>query len=373
MSDRIPQVLCTACKARNDATFNFCQHCGTAPSRAPPEPRAREAAGITIDEALLAERMAAVATSIMGTAGQKRKRVVADKFDEFMMTRSNGIRGWESATDVDVLEWLCWLDSQGDGTKTVHAADCSAIGSGSMEQCQPGSACAKRYAAQSLDKGFVSKLKCAMSEILGKSEPWNDKEKRGNPADSDRVRRYLTCARVEQRRAGVTVQQARPMLAPVLLSLVRHMRSSAGKLQTAKERVERIRDIALFVVAFCTVQRGLDLSYALAAQVLSLPGGAGLIFNFHFGKTLRDSSLAVVVRQDRECRELCPVRAVQEFGMVAKSMGWALRQGYMFPVVAPDGTRSGSPWAPADMKTALQTHMCAAGLDDGRIRCIHSA
>ena len=289
-----------------------------------------------------------------------------------MRARSDQTRGWASATNVDVLDWLCCLDTQGGGTKAVHAADCAAVGSNTLEGCTPGSGCAKRYAAQSLDKGFVSKLKCAMSEVLGISEPWNDKEKRGNPADSAVVRGYLKSARVEQRRVGVTIQQARPMLAPMLLKLIRYMRQSARQLETAKARVERSRDIALFVTAFHTVQRGFDLSCALAAQVLGMPKGEGLIFNFHFGKTLRASSLAVVARRDRACHELCPVRAVQEFALVVGSMRWPPRAGYMFPMVEADGSKSSSPWSPDKMSAALQSNMSRAGLAEGRNYSMHS-
>ena len=238
-----------------------------------------------------------------------------------------------------MLDWLCWLDSHGGGTKAVHSADCNAVGSKSLDRCRPGSACDTHYAAQTLDKGFASKLMCAFSEILGISEPWNDQEKTGNSVDSAEVRAYLKHVRVEQRRVGVTIQQARPMLTPVLLTLIRYMRRSAGQLRTVKKRVERSSDIALFVTAFHTVQRGLGLSHALAAQVLSLPRGEGLIFNFHFGKTLRESSLAVVVRRDRSCHELCAVRAVQEFALVADSMGWPPRGGYIFPQVGPNGSK----------------------------------
>ena len=170
--------------------------------------------------------------------GQKRKLVVADKFDAFMRARSNNARGWVSATTVDVVDWLCYLDSQGGGTKAVHDARCVAVGSDSLEHCLADSGCAKRYAAQSIDKGFVSKLKCAISEILRKSEPWNDQDKRGNPADSAQVRAYLTHVRVEHRKVGVTViQQARPMLTPVMLALIRYMRRSASQPKTVQKRV----------------------------------------------------------------------------------------------------------------------------------------
>ena len=123
------------------------------------------------------------------------------------------------------------------------------------------------------------------------------------------------------------------------------------------------RDIALFVTAFHTVQRGLGLSHALVAQVLSLPGDEGLIFNFHFGKTLRESSLAVVVRRDRGCPELCPVRAVQEFAIVAKSLGWEPCGGYMFSHVEADGSNSSLPWSAHELSTTLQRLCVSRGLN----------
>ena len=258
---------------------------------------------------------------------------MADQFDTFVRELPHDIRGWESATDVDVFDWLCWLDSHGKGTKVVHSPNCLAVGDTATSNCSLGDSCPRRYAAQSLDKGFVSKLKRAFSEILGKTEPWDNKEKRGNPADSDIVRGYLSCSRVEQRRVGVIVNQARPLLAPVLTRLVAYMRTSAPVLPTVGERLARMRDVALFIVAFHTMQRGFDLSCALASQVLRLPNGAGLIFNFHLRKTLRASSHSVVAKRDPSS-DICPVRAIGEFSMVARSVGWEMGTGYLFPEIA---------------------------------------
>lgn len=106
MPDRILQVLCSQCKARNEATFNFCQHCGTPPFRGLLAPRASGIA-VVIDDDLLQARKATVLASMNGKAGQQRKCAVADKFDAFLRERSKGLRGWENATDDDVLEWLC--------------------------------------------------------------------------------------------------------------------------------------------------------------------------------------------------------------------------------------------------------------------------
>ena len=81
-----------------------------------------------------------------------------------------------------------------------------------------------------------------------------------------------------------------------------------------------IRDAAIFCAAFHTMKRGFELSVAVASQVLQMAGGEGFIFNLLFGKTLRSSSQAVVVRHNLDCRELCAVAAVVEYQQVAGSM-----------------------------------------------------
>lgn len=177
---------------------------------------------------------------MQGEAGQQRESAAADKFDAFLRERSTGLRGWESASDEDVLDRRCWFDSHGTGTKVVHAAGRADVGSNSITCAEKGAIASD--GTQSLDKGFVPKLKCANSEALGKNESWDSQEKRGNAADSEIVCRYLRCVQVEQRKVGVTVNQARPMLAPVLLRLVTYMRNSEGTPRTVGERVARIRD-----------------------------------------------------------------------------------------------------------------------------------
>ena len=56
-----------------------------------------------------------------GRPGQVRKRRVADEFDAFVLVISAGSRGWTTATPDDVFDFLCYFDTQGKGTKLVHA------------------------------------------------------------------------------------------------------------------------------------------------------------------------------------------------------------------------------------------------------------
>ena len=141
MEDRIIQVFCAICKARNDATFDYCLHCRTPPLWGPIALPTRRAVGIVIDESRLAARKAAVALATSHNAGQKRKLRVSDKFDAFISARSTQARGWASATNQDVLDGLCWLDSHDGGTKAVHSPNCAAVGPESLERCSPGSSC----------------------------------------------------------------------------------------------------------------------------------------------------------------------------------------------------------------------------------------
>ncbi|CAN0189078.1 unnamed protein product, partial [Laminaria digitata] len=210
--------------------------------------------------------------------------------------------------------------------------------------------CKKRYAAASLDKGHASKLKCAMMEQLGKLDEWDGVEKRGNPVASPIVRGHLSFVQGEQRRVGVGVRQAPPLVAVQLRDLVRDMRRRGQTLPTAAERIAMIRDVAIFCLAFHSMKRGFELSAAVASQVLQMSEGEEFIFNFLFGKTLRSSSQAVVVRRNLDCR--CAVAA----------MG----SGFLFPSVVESVERGDLALTPAQMTTNLQTHLRAAGMEGKR-------
>ena len=86
----------------------------------------------------------------------------------------------------------------------MHDADCPAVGNYDFraaphrEYLRYTIRC--RFSGKrALEKGFVStKLKCTMSETpLGKSDPWHEQEKRGNPVDSAAVYAYIAHVRVE--------------------------------------------------------------------------------------------------------------------------------------------------------------------------------
>ena len=88
----------------------------------------------------------------------------------------------------------------------------------------------------------------------------------------------------EQRRVGVGVKQAPPLVAVQLRGLVRDMRRRPRMLPTAAERIAMIRDVVIFCVAFHTMVHGLELSVAVASQVLQMTGGEGFISTSYWGR-----------------------------------------------------------------------------------------
>lgn len=172
-------------------TYVYCQFCKVPAYRGEPVPRSTGAPTVIVDSKLN-DRINEVLAAVGGTAGQQRKSSVADNFNGFVRVRSGNARGWKTATDVDVFEWLCWLDSHGNGTKLVHAPVCPGVGTDSSTHCKLGGKCAKRYGAASLATGYVSKLKCVLMEQIGQLDDWDCVEKRGNPVSSPLVRSYMT-------------------------------------------------------------------------------------------------------------------------------------------------------------------------------------
>ena len=210
----------------------------------------------------------------------------------------------------------------------------------------------------------MSKLRMAFREQLGEGEAWDPVEKKGNPCSSVLVESYLTFVTEEQKKVGVPVKQAAPMLAHTLAQLLQDMRVRAQLMASVSDRIAITRDIALYSSAFYSLRRGFDLSFTLGSQLLRLPESAGLIFNFHVGKTLRKSVQAVVVLADTEGPETCAFRGVTEYISAALRIGWDLTEGYLFPVVEPNGTRGTVAVSASRMTAGLQMHLRAAGLPE---------
>lgn len=297
--------------------------------------------------------------------GEVRKAQVVQKFDAFLRSYTNGLRGWEEATPDDIFDWLCYLDSQGQGTKVVHNRSCPGVGTDDESACDPGDpVCGKRYAAGTLDKSFVVKLRMEYRQSAHRGEDWDPIQRRGNPCGSPRVSSYLKYATETQKQVGVPIKQAAPILSHTVVELLESMRLRATVAEPA-QAIVIVRDMALFALAFHTMRRGFDLSNALGSHVLRLPDSTGLILNFQFGKTLRSfADETVVVSPDTVTPSLCAFKAVTSYISAAYRVGWDLASGHLFPQVSSDGVRSCHSMSSRHMTAALQAHLRAAGLDD---------
>ena len=137
------------------------------------------------------------------------------------------------------------------------------------------------------------------------------------------------------------MKQAPPLVSRQLQKLVGDLRRRVPTLPTAAERFAMVRDVAIFCAAFHTTKGGFDLSVPAACQALQVSRAEGIVFNFLLGKTLRESSQAVVVVRNAGCREICAVAAMIEYRQAAASIQWALADGlgFIFPSVPVSGDK----------------------------------
>ena len=364
--DRCRRVLCHECFHENDETYRFCQNCRCEAPRGCP-PVENGANRLQVNETQLRTRYDQFRAFQRDKVGQRRKSAVADGFDRFMRSRSDRASGWEDASPEMVVEWLCFLDSQGNGTTIVHATSCPQVGQYSLSCSDRSLGCTRRYAFGSLQKSFVSKLKRAYVEILGRFEEWSPQDMRGNPVTGAVVDQYLAFATHEQLRAGVTPKQATPILRPDFQHLMRYMHTGLLCAAQPVDRLAYARDMALFAVAFRAGSRGSDLAKLLAAQVLHLPSSQGLVLNFHFTKTLRDGAAhASLLAPDNDMPETCAVAAMLCYAQAADSCGWDMSKGYLFPEIPASGDstpkRLARPLSAKTMAARFKEHLGHAGL-----------
>ena len=145
-----------------------------------------------------------------------------------------------------------------------------------------------RYAHDSLRTNYVSKLTVAYERDLGITTDWSDARRIGNPIRSDLVTQYMAFTPEEQKKAGVAVKQAPAVLPSHLHTIVSPLRARLQCTSDPNTRVVLARDLALFTVAFETTKRGDELSRTLIQRIRRLLNLRGFLFNFHWGKIMRD-------------------------------------------------------------------------------------
>ena len=305
-----------------------------------------------------------------GKSSTRRRDSASLLFERFLQSRVAGDPAHiVMAQPNDVVTFLCWLDSCSEKRRTaVHTRDCGAVGTSELSSCSTTEeGCTLRYAHDSLRTNYISKLAMAYERDMGITNDWNSALRTGNPVRSDLVTQYMAFIREEQKKAGVEVSQAPAMLNSHLAAIIAHTTLRLRCTQDPYDRVVWARDIALFTVAFSTLKRGDGLSRTLIQRVLRLPNECGFLFNFQWGKTMRDgANHLMTVEYDTKRMTTCPIRAVEQYIAVGTALGWNMTQGYLFPRISrrPNAgapIRGKTPISAPDMTKALKVHAREAG------------
>ena len=158
------------------------------------------------------------------------------------------------------------------------------------------------------------------------------------------------------------------MLHSHLTATIAHITPHIRCAQDPYGRVVFARNIALFTVAFSTLKRGDGLSRTLKQRILRLPNECDFLFNFQWGKTMRDGAdHLMTVEYDTKRMTTCPIRAVEQYIAVGTALGWNMTRGYLFPRIS-RRPNTGAPIrgktpisAPYYMTKALKVHARNAG------------
>ena len=106
----------------------------------------------------------------------------------------------------------------------------------------------------------------------------------------------------------------------------------AKRLQDNFRRLKNKRNIALYCLVFAMAKRIDDATNVVAKNVLEIPNGGGLLFNFTWGKTLcsgKNHVFGVECSCDT-CEVLCAVCRIGEYVQMAKECEWDFDVGYLF-------------------------------------------
>ena len=367
VSDTRDRVPCSKFHGENDDAFQFCQWCVASSTYGSKE---SDTALLCIDEYAINQRFAQFTKAMAGKPSTRRRDSASLLFERFLQSRVAGDPAhMVTAQPNDVVTFLCWLDSCSEKRRTaVHARDCEAVGTSELSNCSTTEeGCTLRYAHGSLRTNYLSKLAMAYERDLGVIHDWNSALRTGNPVRSDLVTQYRAFIREEQKKAGVEVSQAPAMLHSHLAAIIAHMTLRVRCTQGPYDRIVLARDIALFTVAFSTLKRGDGLGRTLIQRILRLPNECGFLFNFQWGKTMRDDAdHLMTVEYDTKPMTTCPIKAVEQYIAVGTALGWNMTQGYLFPRISRRPNtgapiRGKTPISAPDMTKALKVHARNAG------------
>ena len=132
----------------------------------------------------------------------KKKSSLQKEFEHFLLTLGRG--NILIATPYDVRCFL--VDKDKRGKTQVHGIGCQHLGKIGIFPCS----CPCRLSAGTV-QSLIGQLN-SIFQAFGKGSTWHEETKRGNPASSGEVQRYLKVTKLEQSKAHILQKQAKPLL-----------------------------------------------------------------------------------------------------------------------------------------------------------------
>ena len=82
----------------------------------------------------------------------------------------------------------------------------------------------------------------------------------------------------------------------------------------------------------------INLANLLITKIVRMPGDAGMILNFTFGKTLRDGSLHCFGIK-RMSNRFCVISQIDDYVLAAQEAGFEMKKGFLF-LISREGQES---------------------------------
>lgn len=176
----------------------------------------------------------------------------------------------------------------------------------------------------------------------GRGSEWQSVLNIGNPASHWSVKRYLAYVREEQLKARVVPRQAEPFILEDLMKISHYICSQL--MHSANLTPSQIyilaRDQAMFKALFFAGDRAADLLGLKTVDILRFPDNSGFLLNHLWTKSLRsgDAHVFAFKRGTNAC--VCPVRGIELYYSISKSMGVKLNSGFLFRSLTKSGNIS---------------------------------
>ena len=302
--------------------------------------------------------------------GHQKDRDLAD-LDRFLQTVP-AERAYSSPFPVTVatcvgrhiVDYLIARSFRPSARTVVHSRECPGL---------PGCACPLTMAWSTVDS-TIGKLRAAFHNIGRQATVPLTSAHLFNPCADYCVRVYLQDVMHEQARAGITPRRAVPLLSDKLSIMYADMqRVIADPSLSPAQLFTTLSSRALLALGISSLKRNSELVSTRTFNIISFPGGEGLIFNYTWGKTLRDGSVHTFgIRRDDDRPDLCPVAHITAYFDGALALGVDLshpgpgaplfRRWLDSPAAT---TESLDPMPASDLTPMLRMWLQRSGIDGG--------